>query len=54
MNAHRNSFQQWASAYATPRGFAVTMRGNWVELAKAGETITCMSVDGVKRAVASR
>lgn len=45
-----NSFQQWASDYARAFGFVVTLKGNWVELHKDGETIECMSAEGVQAA----
>lgn len=47
---NRNSFQQWAISYATPRGFAVTETGNWVSLARDGVTVECMTEQGVRRA----
>lgn len=45
-----NSFQKWAGDYARAFGFVVTLRGNWVELLKDGETFECMSVQGVRAA----
>lgn len=44
----RNTFQKWADDYARSFGFLVTLRGNWVELHKDGETFECMSVQGVQ------
>jgi hypothetical protein len=45
-----NQFQKWAHDYARAFGFIVTTRGNWVELHRNGETIECMSVQGVQEA----
>lgn len=45
-----NQFQQWASDYARAFGFVVTLKGNWVELTRNGETIECMSAQGVQAA----
>ena len=43
-----NRFQKWAGDYARAFGFQVTLKGNWVELHKGGETYECMSVQGVQ------
>ena len=45
-----NRFQKWADWTARAYGFIVTPKGNWVELTRNGETIECMSVDGVRAA----
>ena len=45
-----NSFQKWADSYARAFGFVVTLKGNWVELTRNGETIECMSAAGVQTA----
>jgi hypothetical protein len=52
MESSMNSFQAWAVAYATPFGFLVMARGNWVELHKDGQIIECMSRAGVYAACA--
>lgn len=44
-----NSFQKWAMDYARAYGFAVTTKGNWVELHKDGQTHECFSVQGVQQ-----
>lgn len=43
-----NSFQKWADDYARAFGFIVSLRGNWVELHRNGETTECMSAQGVQ------
>lgn len=48
-----NSFQEWATEYVKQFGFTATIKGNWVELHKDGETIECMSYQGVLDAVRS-
>ncbi len=45
-----NAFQKWADDYARAFGFTVTLKGNWVELTRNGETIECMSAEGVQAA----
>lgn len=45
-----NNFQRWADSYARAFGFLVTLKGNWVELHRDGETVECMSVQGVQAA----
>lgn len=45
-----NSFQKWASDYASAFGFTVSLLGNWVVLHKDGRAVECMSVQGVQQA----
>lgn len=47
-----NRFQKWADHYARAYGFTVTPKGNWVVLERNGQSIECMSVQGVQDACA--
>lgn len=43
-----NTFQRWASDYARAFGWIVTPKGNWIEMARDGETHEVMSAEGVQ------
>ena len=45
-----NRFQKWADDYARAFGFVVVPHANWVDLHRNGETIECMTAEGVQRA----
>ena len=50
-NKHLNSFQVWAIEYAKKHGLEALPLGNWLVLAYPdGETVECMTVDGVRAA----